>query len=375
MDVADEARAVFQRARTAAEEGRYGDAIAGFDEIAGLLGDPAPPELEPLAAEALYGKAYSLERIEREHDALAIYRQVVERYHDAPDGELRRQTARALLRQGNSLARLGQTDEALAIWEDVVTRYEDDADPDLGRRVAGALDRRAAAMRRLERLDEAIDAYDEIVVRFTGSDFPALRRRADVALSNKAFVLLVDGRVEEAIVVAGAAVARLGATEDPSGLAIAVLNLGGALVKEERLDEALNVYDTLIERLETAAAPERQWHLILAVSNKVEVLAMLGRSQEAVAVHQELVQRFGVEVPKAFADAAARNEHDEAAVGVVAGMLLKQAVVLAELGRGDESLIALNDLIGRFGSEEGEDVERVLGMARDFRQQLLDDED
>ena len=66
-------------------------------------------------------------------------------------------------------------------------------------------------------------------------------------------------------------------------------------------------------RLEATPSDDRLWHLILAISNKVEVLAMLERPDEAVELHKDLVRRYGEDVPKAFADAAARNEHDEAA--------------------------------------------------------------
>ena len=371
MSDADDARALYQQARAAASDDRFGDAIATFEQVAERY-----PQFEMLAARSLYGKAWCFEKIERDQAALAVYDQILERYGDSDDDDLRRQVARALFKRGVALSRLGQDEAAIKTWDDLLGRFgPDDAEPEFGRRVWEALERKAAAMRRLERLDDAIDAYDEIVVRFTESEFEQLRRQSDIALSNKAFVLLVDGRLDEAIVVANAAVGRLGESQDPGALAIAVLNLGGALVKEQRLDEAIAVYDALIDRLEETLSPERHWHLILAVSNKVEVLAMMDRTDDAVELHKDLVGRFGSEVPKAFADAAARNEHDEAALDIVAGMLLKEAVVLAELGKGEESLIALDNLIQRYSDEEGEEIERVVDLAREFREQLVEGDD
>jgi tetratricopeptide (TPR) repeat protein len=372
MSEADDARALYQQARAAASDERFGDAIAAFDELVERF-----PQFDMLAARALNGKAWCLEKIERDQAAVGVFDEILERFGDSGDDGIRRQVARALFSRGVALSRLGQDEAAIASWDDLLGRFgPDDAEPEFGRRVWGALERKAAAMRRLEHLDEALEAYDEIVIRFTTSEYPQLRRQADIALSNKAFVLLVDGRIDEAIVVAKAAVGRLGTSEDPSALAIAVLNLGGGLVKEQRLTEAMNVYGALIDRLEATLSPERHWHLILATSNKVEVLAMMDRTDDAVELHKDLVGRFGDEVPKAFAEAAARNEHDEAAVDIVAGMLLKEAVVLAELGKGEQSLIALNNLIGRYAEEEGEEIERVVDLAREFREQLIDgDED
>jgi hypothetical protein len=50
-------------------------------------------------------------------------------------------------------------------------------------------------------------------------------------------------------------------------------------------------------------------------------------------------------------------------------------VELGELGRGSESLIALNNLIDRFGDDRGDEIEHVMGLARDFRDQLLEGDD
>ena len=279
------------------------------------------------------------------------------------------------MHRGSALVRLGRDEDAIDAWGELVARFGGSDAPVLIGYVSSGLERKAAAARRLERLDEAVDAYDEIIVRFTDSEFPPMRQQADIALSNKAFVLMLQGRIAESIVVANAAVARLDQADAPAELAIAVLNLGGALAKEDRLDEAMTLLDTLIERLTGDETPELQTPLILAISNKVELLSMMGRSDDAVALHTELVESFGERVPQAFGEAAARNEHDEGAAAVVAGMLLKQAMVLAELEHTAASKIALDNLINRFGEEEGEDIERVLGIARDMREQLDEEDD
>jgi tetratricopeptide (TPR) repeat protein len=368
MSDIEDAEALFEQARQAAADERYGDAIAGFREFVERFGERPDDALDGLVGDALYGIGYSLERIEREEEALPLYEQVVVRLGDAD--QFRGPVARALFHQGSVHSHMGRAEEAIAVWDQLIGRFGDTLEPPVGGWVASALERKAAALRRLERLDDAVDAYDLLIVRFTDSQFPPLRKQADVALSNKVFVRLLQGRHDEAIIVADAAVERLTNADDPSALAIAVLNLGGALAREQRFAEAVSVYDALIERLDSADAPDLRSDLILAVSNKVEVLMMVGRTEDAVAVHNELLERFGGEVAKTFADAAARNEHDEGAVAVVAGMLLKEALVLAELERLDEALIAANNLIDRFTDKGGDEMERILEMARALREQL-----
>jgi tetratricopeptide (TPR) repeat protein len=374
MSETDEAREVYEAARDASIENRHGDAIAGFRQIVDRFGETSDPWLDWLVGHALYGQAQSLERIERDDEAVQLYTQIVERFGDSEAEDRPRQVARALTHRGSALARLGREDEAIDSWDELIRRFGSFDVPALIGYVSFALERKAGSARKLDRLADAIDSYDEIIVRFTDSEFPPMRRQADVALSNKAFVLMLDGRIAEAIVVANAAVARLDHADAPAELALTVLNLGGALATEERLDEAMTLLDTLIDRLDGDEVAELRTPLILAISNKVELLSMMGRSDDAVALHTELVERFGERVPQAFGEAAARNEHDEGAAAVVAGMLMKQAMVLAELDHTAAAKIALDNLINRFGGEEGDDIQRVMGMARDFRAQL-DEED
>jgi pentatricopeptide repeat protein len=256
----------------------------------------------------------------------------------------------------------------------LIERFNASDDPALIGWVMSALERKAQALRQLDRLDEALPLYDEVLLRVGDAEAPLLRRHADVALSNKAFVLLLQNRLDEAIVVADATVARLDESEQRADLAIAILNLAGALVREGRLEEALDVYEDLIERLDANPSPEVLEHLIVAATNEVEVLGMLGRIEDADEVHAELLKRFGNDVPRALEQAAARNQQDEGAAPVVAGLLLKQAMVLFQLDRDEEALMRVNDLIERFGGETTPELERVLEIARAFRDQLREEE-
>lgn len=371
MSELEQAEALLERARALATTGRFGDAVAAFDEVVARFGATTDPAVENLVGDALFWKAQSLHRIERDEDALGLYEQMAGRYRGRP--EFRGPLSRALVQHATTLARLGQPQDALVIWDELLASFDDVDAPPLAMGAAMAYAGKAAALRRLDRADEAIDVYDEAIVRFSDSSFPVLRGRADAALSEKVFVLLLGRRYDEAIVVAHAAVGRLGESGDPDALAIAVLNLGGALANEGRFDEAIGVYDALIERLDDTEAPVLRARLILAISNKVEALTALDQDDEANELHGEMLERFGREVPRAFADAAARNAYDENAKAVVAGMLLKQALSFAELDQKPEALVTVENLIARFGNEQGPDFERLLELANEFREQLREE--
>lgn len=366
-----EVYALLERARALAEAGRHGDAVQTLDAIVARFGDSDDARIEALVGDALFWKGYSLHEVERDEDALVAYEQVASRFRNRPD--FRGLLSRALYQQGTTLARLRRPEDALPVWDEMLATFADEDAPPLAMGLAYAYQGKAAALRLLDRPDEAVDAYDDLIVRFSGSDFPVLRERADAALSEKVFVLLLGRRYDEAIVVANAAVGRLGASRDPDALAIAVLNLGGALANEQRFEEAIGVYDALIEQIGDTQFTVLRARLILATNNKVEALMALGRDDEATDVHEQMLETFGEEVPRAFADAAERNAYDDDAKAVVAGMLLKEALSLGELDHKREALASVEHLIYRFGDEEGADFERVLGIAHAFREQLLED--
>src|SRR5690349_25034676 len=101
MSDADDARALYRQARAAAADGRFGDAIAMFDELAERF-----PQFEVLWARALNGKAWCLEKIERDQAAIEAYDQLLERLRHSDDDEVRRQVARALFSRGVGRSRL-----------------------------------------------------------------------------------------------------------------------------------------------------------------------------------------------------------------------------------------------------------------------------
>jgi tetratricopeptide (TPR) repeat protein len=367
----DEAQALLARARALAASGRYGDAVALFDALVERFGDSADPALDAEVGEALFSKALSLQQIEREQQAVEVYEQMAARYRDRPDfhGHL----SRALVQGATALGRLDRLDEAVDTWDELLESFRDVSEPPLAVGVALAYLGKAGALRRLDRVEEAISSYDELIVRFSDSPFPVLRGRVDAALSEKVFVLLLQRRWDEAIVVANGAVERLGQAADPDALAIAVINLGGALANERRFEEALEVYDRLIDELASPQLPVPRGRRILAISNKVEALRGLGEEDAALELYTDMLERYGAEVPQAFGDAAARNAYDETAKAVVAGLLLKQALALGDLDRKAEALATVNHLVERFESEPGDEFARMLEIAREFQKQLLDE--
>jgi tetratricopeptide (TPR) repeat protein len=117
-------------------------------------------------------------------------------------------------------------------------------------------------------------------------------RRQEVALHllNDAIRLGRKGRNDEAIAIYDDLINRFGS--DPatqSDIGAALRNKGIALGELGRIDEAIAVYDDLISR---RFSHRLIVHVALALRNKGVLLERLGRIDEAIAVYDNLINRF-----------------------------------------------------------------------------------
>ncbi|WP_429197018.1 tetratricopeptide repeat protein, partial [Aeromonas veronii] len=60
-----------------------------------------------------------------------------------------------------------------------------------------------------------------------------------------------------------------------------------------RSEDAITVYDELIQRFGTSDVAEIQEQVAKALLNKGVTLGQLDRSEDAITVYDELIQRFG----------------------------------------------------------------------------------
>jgi tetratricopeptide (TPR) repeat protein len=87
---------------------------------------------------------------------------------------------------------------------------------------------------------------------------------------------------------------RLGDTPEPElreQVARALYNQGGTLALLGRSEEAIEVYDELVDRFGNATELREQ--VARALYNKGVALGLLGRTEEAIGVFKEVVDRFG----------------------------------------------------------------------------------
>jgi tetratricopeptide (TPR) repeat protein len=125
------------------------------------------------------------------------------------------------------------------------------------------------------------------------------------------------------------------AAKQKPDFAEAHLNIGWILSETGRSEEAFAVYDELVARFGTATELSLREQVAKAIYSKGVSLDELGRSEDAITVYDELLTRFG--------DAAF-------AASSIAGALVNKGSACGALGRSEDAIAAYDELLTRFGA-------------------------
>ena len=126
-----------------------------------------------------------------------------------------------------------------------------------------------------------------------------------------------------------------GATNNQA--AQSLFNVGVVLGKGKRHEEAIAVYDELVSRYGNSSEASLREKVAQALHNKGISLSLLNRSEEAIVVSDELLLRFG-------------NSQETVLREQVAGALYDKGVYLGWLNRNEEVIAVYDEVISRYGS-------------------------
>jgi tetratricopeptide (TPR) repeat protein len=191
--------------------------------------------------------------------------------------------------------------------------------------------------------------------------------------------MTLSGRFDEANTLGDAMIAHVNDDADPKNLALLAHALGvkgTALVGQGHLEEAIEILDALVARLENAPGLEVRAQIALGLNTKAMVLHQLGRESEAVSARSDLVTRYGEEALIVFDEHARHCDHsaEPQAREQLVSILYSKARVLADLGRPNDALPVLVSLISRFEGDENPKIQISVDGAREVRDQLIEHE-
>jgi tetratricopeptide (TPR) repeat protein len=113
-------------------------------------------------------------------------------------------------------------------------------------------------------------------------------------------------------------------------------------------DEIVSLFD--MHRLEYASYLPVVEQVVKALVNKSARLAWIGQTDEAIAVCDDLVARFGSSEEMAIAEK-------------VSSALYNKSVTMRKTGRSDEAIIICDDLVARFGNRKETPIAEKVAMA------------
>jgi len=143
-------------------------------------------------------------------------------------------------------------------------------------------------------------------------------------------------------------VVKLGNLQERSGtidsrarkqVAMALFNKGITLGAINKSEEAIAVYDDLLRRFGDAQEPVLRERVAMALLNKGYRLGVLNKSEEAIAVYDDLLRRFG-------------DAQEPAIREQVAKALFNKGCRLGALNRSEEGIAVYDDLARRFGDAQ-----------------------
>jgi len=325
------------------------------DRQAGAQQEEEAEVREPVAW-ALFNRGVILKSLGHTPEAVAVFDELLNRFakvkettlerltrpgwlktssqDDPHKKELRVQVAWALLNKATALGTLGRTQDSLETYDDILRRFAGlrgaatgglvrpgwlkgtqtaggPTDPDVREQVAWALFNKGVTLGGLGRTQEALSTYNELLSRFGESREADVREQVSRAVLNTGVLeATLQEQMARAPASQGTTLGTLGSAQDPSGFFDQAMNpvqhtatregpgdaVRGLMARGIALgnqEEAIAVYDEVIARFGSATEVQVRKYVAEAMVNQGEVLESLGGKQQAIEVYDEMIRRFG----------------------------------------------------------------------------------
>ncbi len=294
---------------------------------------------------------------------------------ESPD--IQEHPARELLKKGAALGRAGRAEEAFGAYDALLKQFVETKE--VQEEVVWALLNMALILASEGRTDDEISVYDELLGRF-GQNLPIPQAPSVLALPDwlkeegetspaRQESVVVHEQVAWALFNKGVALGSLGRTQEALVVYDELLGrFGGMTRKKEGKTGGLTLPDWLKgdKKEESSSQPERGVHeqVAWALFYKGVILKSLGHTEDAIAIFDQLLGRFGAVqasvlerltspgwLKKSQTDDAGSLEEESREQ--VAWALFNKGVALGSLGRTQEAMAAYDDLLRRFAGIRG----------------------
>ena len=213
----------------------------------------------------------------------------------------------------------------------------------------------SSAVRLVDDSQDELEAYETASRIGLAIAAPAAGVRTTVAMASlyRGITLRNLGNWEDAITVYDQLIDRFGDDEEGdvrTQVATALRNKGFALGALDRNEDAITVYDELIGRFGDDEGAAVRTQVVGASRNKGVALRALDRSEDAITVYDELLDRFG-------------DDEERDVRRQVARALRNKGFALRALDRNEDAISAYDELLNRFDDDEESEVRAEVARA------------
>lgn len=400
------ARALMRKAFTLTESGRLAEAVSGYDDLVRRFAADTDPAVACLVRPARINATWVLNKSHRFEETLPRCGEIVADYGADPDPAVVVDVLTARLNRMAALGALQRTGEAMSSFAEIAAicdGFDGGGAQGLAARVrqdhATVLAMKSAIVLQQGKADEALAACDEITERFGADDNPGVRSGVTRCLLARAAVLRHLGRSQDEIGVYDEILAAyrkdrslhdvaLNAWSGQAGLLVQsgrfadAVRAGHDLRREFRADRELRIAATVLEidgyrglgqhkkavqacaKVLALAGPGRdaasRYWMALALRLKARSLWALHPGDKAMAVWQEMDQRFGADP-----DLGVRREAAQA--------LLDKGWELSQCGRFDDVAAAMDTIVARYGGDADPVLKEKSARAQRLAEKLRAD--
>ena len=255
-----------------------------------------------------------------------------------------------------------QYDQVLAIIEDILSLVGEGSESNEEGYAGVALVYKVVALAHLDRPKDAIRVSDLILRRFTGRLSPEFQIPIAIALAYKATLLGKIGRLDEMVSTCQSFTDLCDSSDIVAPdwlLATILLKKGTGLAALGRSWKAVAVFDEVIERFKGNESNDFDDIVVRAQMHKGGLLVKQGHAGAACSEYDDVVKCYWASEERVVCEA-------------VDSAVLAKVTVLGEQGRWSDALDYLDSVVGRFNSRDGRQFTRRFGAVQCGRGMLLD---
>lgn len=283
-DSFDQAIALFHRKD-------YLTSISFLDDV---INNPKSSDL--LLTNALFNKAYTLQKLQRTAEAITVYDEIILCVTADDPLELQKQVIKSFFQKGFLLQQLNQIEQAITVYDEIISRFSDSTELFFEVQVNRALIHKALALSETDSTAEVLAIFDDLVSRLGQRSELEMQQIVAEALVNKSNYLDKIGQQKQSIAGYESVVSFFADSADLKLQTLVTKSLGHMLTIFDMQEKPLAVIELCDKiHLRFARSNELIFKQLVAraLEDKAMILLKFNKAKDAVKLFDEIIARFG----------------------------------------------------------------------------------